>query len=160
MSETPDYRVQRAEPFEPMDKIIYITPNFAVTSALEPVDFAAAAALGFRHIVSNRPDGEETGQLTGRDEATHAWRNGLTFSHVPASKLDLFTDPVVERTRLRQTPEGEIPSPLDPPSGCVFRTRCRYAEARCASAAPELRALPHPVGAHHIACHRAEEIAS
>lgn len=79
-----------------MEKVTWITPGFAVTAALAPEDFAAAAAQGFRHIVSNRPDGEEDGQLTARDEAVLAWRHGLMFAHVPSSKLDLFTDEVVE----------------------------------------------------------------
>ena len=79
-----------------MDKIIYITPGFAVTAALAPGDFAEAARLGFRAILSNRPDGEDVDQLSGRQEAVHAWRAGLRFAHVPASKLDLLTDPVVE----------------------------------------------------------------
>lgn len=79
-----------------MEKISWITPGFAVTAALRPDDFAAAARQGFRHIVSNLPDGEEDGQLTGRDEAVLAWRHGLMFAHVPSSKLDLFTDAVVE----------------------------------------------------------------
>ena len=80
-----------------MDKPIYITPQFAVTSALTPEDFAAAAAMGFRSVLSNRPDGEAEGQLTGRAEAVLAWQSGLQFRHVPAGKLDLFTDEVVER---------------------------------------------------------------
>jgi uncharacterized protein (TIGR01244 family) len=79
-----------------MDKITYITPNFAVTGALAPEDLPKIAALGFRALVSNRPDGEEHGQLTGRDEAVLAWRAGLAFRHVPAAKHELFTDPVVE----------------------------------------------------------------
>lgn len=79
-----------------MDKITFITPDFAVTSAMSQEDFAAAAARGFRAIISNRPDGEAPDQLTARQEAVHAWRAGLQFRHVPSSKLDLFTDPVVE----------------------------------------------------------------
>jgi oligopeptide/dipeptide ABC transporter ATP-binding protein len=52
--------------------------------------------------------------------------------------------------------EGEIPSPLFAPSGCVFRTRCPMAIERCASEIPLLR----QVGDSLVACHRAEELAS
>ncbi len=50
--------------------------------------------------------------------------------------------------------EGELPSPLSPPSGCVFRTRCRYAEPACAEAVPPSREL---TPGHFAACRRAEE---
>jgi uncharacterized protein (TIGR01244 family) len=79
-----------------MDTITYITPNFAVTGALGREDFPKIAGLGFRAVVSNRPEGEEEGQLTGRDEAVLAWRSGLAFRHVPAARHELFTDHVIE----------------------------------------------------------------
>jgi sulfide:quinone oxidoreductase len=81
-----------------MDKIIHITPDFAVTAELAPEDFAQLVGLGFKSVIANRPDGEEDGQLTGRQAAVHAWRAGLTFRHIPATKLDLFTDHVVDAT--------------------------------------------------------------
>ncbi|MCC7256960.1 MAG: ABC transporter ATP-binding protein [Gammaproteobacteria bacterium] len=63
-------------------------------------------------------------------------------------------DPVVERARERIGLPGEPPSPLSPPSGCVFRTRCRWAVARCATEVPPLAAH----GASQVACLRAAEI--
>jgi oligopeptide transport system ATP-binding protein len=50
-------------------------------------------------------------------------------------------DPAIERRKVVQILSGDIPSPIDPPSGCVFHTRCPIAEARCAIEAPALR--PH-----------------
>jgi len=79
-----------------MKTITYITPNFAVTDMPAPEEFARFAALGFRAVISNRPDHEQDGQLTGRQEAVLAWRAGLRFQHIPAGKQDLFADHVVE----------------------------------------------------------------
>lgn len=50
--------------------------------------------------------------------------------------------------------KGEIPSPLSPPSGCVFHTRCPFATARCKQEVPVLREI---APAHKVACHLVEE---
>ncbi|HJS21061.1 MAG TPA: oligopeptide/dipeptide ABC transporter ATP-binding protein [Steroidobacteraceae bacterium] len=64
-------------------------------------------------------------------------------------------DPARERARPGAPLRGEIPSPLDPPSGCVFRTRCPWAEARCAAAVP---ALESPDSRREVACVRWREL--
>ena len=50
--------------------------------------------------------------------------------------------------------EGELPSPLNPPSGCTFHQRCPYAAERCRAEVPQLR----QVDGRQVACHRAEEV--
>ncbi|MGN0373061.1 MAG: ABC transporter ATP-binding protein [Enterocloster sp.] len=50
---------------------------------------------------------------------------------------------------------GDLPSPVDPPSGCVFHTRCRHTCDRCRQETPALRELEPN---HFVACHRAEEL--
>ena len=64
-------------------------------------------------------------------------------------------DPKIARANQRITLSGDIPSPLNAPSGCPFRTRCPYAEARCAESMPEFN---ETAPGHFVACHRAAEI--
>ncbi len=77
----------------------------------------------------------------------------------PYTRALLDSIPVLDPVRARDRPvaplRGEIPSPLCPPSGCVFRTRCAWAEPRCAAAVPALETLS---GDRGVACIRWREI--
>jgi oligopeptide transport system ATP-binding protein len=87
-------------------------------------------------------------ELAPRDELFAAPRHPYTRALLDAVPLP---DPVAARARRVVPLSGELPSPLAPPSGCVFRTRCPLAEARCAEAAPALR----QIGGALVACHLA-----
>lgn len=89
-------------------------------------------------------------ELAGRDELyahpLHPYTQAL-ISAVPVP------DPDVERVRQRVILEGDIPSPANPPPGCVFSTRCRFAQDVCSAQVPDYREIK---GGHFVACHFAE----
>lgn len=64
-------------------------------------------------------------------------------------------DPRLRNRRQRIKLEGEVADPVNPPSGCYFHPRCRYAQDRCKSESPPLREVKPD---HLVACHFAEEL--
>jgi peptide/nickel transport system ATP-binding protein len=74
----------------------------------------------------------------------HPYTRGL-IDTVPVA------DPEVEQAKTRQGVAGELPSAIDPPSGCRFRTRCPLAQEICAEVEPPLR--PFTAAGHEAACH-------
>ena len=73
--------------------------------------------------------------------------------------IDSIPKPAAGKIRDRKTLQGEVPSPINPPSGCHFHTRCPYVREKCHNEIPVLREMPDSGDkSHYVSCHFAEEI--
>ena len=88
-----------------------------------------------------------TMEIASRDALYSAARH--PYSRALLSAIPIL-DPEIERNRSRQLLAGELPSPLNPPSACVFRTRCPIAQAHCSVVMPD---LPSDGQGNLVACH-------
>ena len=102
-----------------------------------------------RHI-SNRIGVMYLGNLVELAESYELYRNPIhPYTKTLMSAVPI-PDPVVTRARERVILEGDIPSPINPPSGCKFHTRCPYATERCKQEVPVFKDYG---GGHYAACH-------
>jgi len=107
-----------------------------------------------KHI-SNRIGVMYLGSMVELTESNELYRNPLhPYTKTLLSAVPL-PDPEKNKTRQRLILEGDIPSPINPPSGCRFHTRCPFATERCKQEMPVLKEYGK---GHFAACHRIGEV--
>ena len=111
-------------------------------------DLAAVQAISDRVIVMY------LGEVVESASASDFKQQPLHPYSIALRSATLTPDPAVERRRSEIILRGDVPSPMNPPSGCRFRTRCPQAQPVCAEQKPALREITPD---HRVACHFAED---
>ncbi len=100
--------------------IVPITPDYSVAPQIAPEDVAEIAALGFRSIMCNRPDGEEPGQPTFATIDAAARAHDLVTAHVPVISGHIGPDDVAEfRAAMAELPRPTL-------AYCRSGARCQH----------------------------------
>lgn len=107
-----------------------------------------------KHI-SNRIGVMYLGHMVELSDSNELYRHPLhPYTQTLLSAIPI-ANPRLSRAKKRIILQGEIPSPMNPPSGCTFRTRCPYATDECAKEAPTLKECAK---GHYAACHHLDKI--
>ena len=110
-------------------------------------------ALSVVEYVADRVAVMYVGKLVELTETEELYNNPL--HPYTEALLSAVPKPDPRQKAQRIVLEGDVPDPLNPPRGCYFHPRCRYAKERCVAESPELREVKE---GHRVACHFAQEL--